>query len=178
MSNTSTVASPGTGAPPKSITTARALVAAQAALLAGLAVLPKRRDWPVPTVVRLSGGLAVVAGAGIAAVGASALGRGLTALPLPNEHAELRTGGLYGRVRHPVYTGVLLAAGAKTVTSGSRWTLAAFAALVLLLNGKARFEERHLIARFPGYPDYADRTPRFIPGRRDRPSPIDGKEHR
>lgn len=167
----SIVALPRTAPTSGSVTIARALVAAQAVLLTGLAVLPKRRDWPVLTVVRLGGGLALVAGAGIAAVGASGLGRGLTALPLPNEHAQLRTGGLYRWVRHPVYTGVLLAAGGKTATSGSRWTLAAFAALVLLLTGKARFEERHLIARFPGYSAYADRTPRFFPGRRNRSTP-------
>ncbi len=47
-------------------------------------------------------------------VAATALGRGLTAAPLPNSHAELRTGGLYRFVRHPIYSGLLLFAVART----------------------------------------------------------------
>ena len=41
---------------------------------------------------------------------------------------------------------------------------AACAALVVLINVKARWEERQLALRFTGYADYAARTRRFIPG--------------
>jgi protein-S-isoprenylcysteine O-methyltransferase Ste14 len=82
-------------------------------------------------------------------VAGTALGRGLTAAPLSNSHAELRTRGLYRFVRHPIYSGLLLLAVAVAVAlaSGSRWTTAACAALVVLINAKARWEERHLAAR-------------------------------
>lgn len=153
---------------PAQVGTARSLVAGQAVLLAALAGLPKGADWPVPDRVRWVGVLTVAAGGGVAAAGATALGRGLTAVPLPNEHARLRTGGLYRWVRHPIYTGVLLAAAGRAVLSGNRWALVILGVLVGLLTGKSRFEERHLTTRFPGYADYAARTPRFIPGWRNR----------
>jgi protein-S-isoprenylcysteine O-methyltransferase Ste14 len=104
-------------------------------------------------------------------VAGTALGRGLTAAPLPNSHAALRSGGLHRVVRHPICTGLLLLAVALTLTSGSLWTLSACVALVALINVKARWEERHLARRFPGYPGYAARTPRFIPPGSGAPAP-------
>lgn len=143
--------------------TARLLVLTQALLLAVLAALPRDTDWPVQLWLRRTGTALVMTGAGIAAVAGTALGRGLTAVPLPNAHAQLRTGGLYRWVRHPIYSGVLLAAAGRGIGSGNRWALLVVGALTGLLTGKARFEERHLAARFPGYPAYAARTPRFVP---------------
>lgn len=96
-------------------------------------------------------------------IGAAGLGRGLTATPLPNAHAQLRTGGLYRYARHPIYSGLLLILASITVASGSGLRLITLAALVLLLNVKARWEEARLAQRFEGYPDYAAHTPRFVP---------------
>lgn len=154
----------------RTVRTARLLVAAQLVLLAALVLLPGRRDWPVPRWLDVAGVAAGVAALGVMAVGGTALGRGLTATPLPNRHARLRTGGLYRWVRHPIYTGLLALAGAVTVRSGSGYRLAVLVALVALIWGKARWEERHLGARFPDYADYAAATPRFVPRVRRRTS--------
>lgn len=143
--------------------TARLLVAGQAALLVALAALPGRRDWKLPPAVRAAALLAAAAGAGVVGIASTSLGGGLTALPLPNEKAELRTGGLYRYVRHPIYTGVLAAAFARTVLLRNRWAVPVSAALAVLLSRKARFEEAHLRTRFPSYADYARTTPRFVP---------------
>jgi protein-S-isoprenylcysteine O-methyltransferase Ste14 len=145
--------------------TARLLVAAQFGLLGVLVLLPGRRDWPVPPVVAVVCTALAVVGVAIMVVGASALGRGLTATPLPNEHAQLRTGGLYRFVRHPIYTGLLLTMASFTVASGSVFRLLVLGVLVLLLTMKARWEERRLARRFEGYAAYAARTPRFVPVR-------------
>jgi protein-S-isoprenylcysteine O-methyltransferase Ste14 len=139
------------------------LVLAQAILLAVLTALPRRTHWPVPVILRRAGYLGIAAGGCLAAAGAASLDRGLTALPLPNDRAQLRTGGLYRWVRHPIYSGLLIGAAARAAVSGNRWALVAFAALAGLLTGKSRFEERHLRAHFPGYDEYAAHTPRFIP---------------
>jgi protein-S-isoprenylcysteine O-methyltransferase Ste14 len=143
---------------------ARLLVIGQFALLTELAALPRRADWPVPVGLRRVGNAAVAAGLALSLGGASALGPGLTALPLPSERAALRTGGVYRWVRHPIYSGILLAAVARAVTSGNRWSIPVAVTLAVLLREKARFEEHHLAVRFAGYPDYAARTPRFVPG--------------
>jgi protein-S-isoprenylcysteine O-methyltransferase Ste14 len=143
--------------------TARLLVAGQVALLALLTLLPRRAHWPVPALLRHAGNLAAAVGLGFAALSAGWLGRGLTPMPMPTERTELRTTGPYRYVRHPIYAGLLLSAAGRAAASGNRATAVAFAALAALLNVKARFEEEQMVARFPGYRDYAARTPRFVP---------------
>lgn len=139
------------------------LVAGQFILLALVALLPSGDAWHTPTAVTRAMQAAEVAGIVVLAIAAVGLGRGLTAAPLPNAHAELRTGGLYRLVRHPIYSGLLLFAVARSIASGSWWVALACAALIALLNVKARWEEQHLSARFAQYDAYAQRTPRFIP---------------
>ncbi len=152
--------------PASTVWTSRALVTAQFVLLIALVLVPRGGGWVSPIWLRVLAGVAGVAGIVIMLLGGTSLGRGLTAAPLPNGHAQLRTGGLYRWVRHPIYSGLLLMAGAIVVVSGSVTRLLVFAALVALINVKARWEERHLMRRFPGYAAYAARTPRFVPGAR------------
>jgi protein-S-isoprenylcysteine O-methyltransferase Ste14 len=148
---------------PSDVRTARLLVAAQFVLIGILLVLPGRHDWPVPAALTVVCSVATVVGIGVMVLAATGLGRGLTATPLPNTHAQLRTGGLYRLVRHPIYSGLLLTMASITTSAGSVFRLLALTALALLLNVKARWEETRLAQRFAGYVDYAARTPRFFP---------------
>ena len=150
------------------VRTARLMVVGQFVLIGILVALPKGDDWPVPTALTVACSVATVLGLTVMVIGATGLGRGLTATPLPNAHAQLRTGGLYRYARHPIYSGLLLMMAAITVAAGSGLRLLTLAALVLLLNVKARWEETRLAERFEGYADYADRTPRFLPLRSRR----------
>jgi len=145
------------------VRTARLLVAGQFVLIGGLVLLRGRDDWPVPRALAIGCVVATVVGVAVMVVGATALGRGLTATPLPNAHAQLRTGGLYRFVRHPIYSGLLLTMTSITVASGSAVRLVVLGLLVLLLTMKARWEEARLAQRFEGYAAYAARTPRFAP---------------
>ncbi len=148
--------------------TALGLVAAQFVLIGVLVLLPGRDDWPVPSLLRTSCLVGAALGVVVMLLAGTALGRGLTAVPLPNRHAVLRTGGLYRAVRHPIYTGLLLTSGSFMVASASLPRLAAYVALLVLLTVKARWEEVRLTRRFAAYPHYAARTPRFVPGLRPR----------
>lgn len=150
------------------VRTARLLVAGQFALLAVIAVLPGGPRWPVPGWLFGLGAVGVLLGAVVMVLAGTALGRGLSAVPIPNEHAELRTGGLYRVVRHPIYAGLLLAVGSFVVATGGGWRAVAYVLLVVLLTVKARWEEVRLARRFAAYPAYAARTPRFVPGWRGR----------
>jgi len=141
------------------------LVTGQFVLIGTLVVLPSRNDWGVPPSLTVAGSVATVVGLVVMVIGAAGLRRGLTAMPLPNARAELRTGGLYRFVRHPIYSGLLLTMASITVTSGSGFRLLTLGVLVLLLTVKARWEETHLTRRFGGYANYAARTPRFVPVR-------------
>jgi protein-S-isoprenylcysteine O-methyltransferase Ste14 len=145
------------------VRTARLLVAGQFLLIGVLVVLPNRDDWAVPAALTVACSAATVLGLAVMVIGAIGLGRGLTATPLPNARAQLRTGGLYRYVRHPIYSGLMLVMASITVAAGSVLRLLALAALVVLLNVKARWEETRLAQRFEGYADYATLTPRFLP---------------
>jgi protein-S-isoprenylcysteine O-methyltransferase Ste14 len=139
------------------------LVAAQLLLLAGLVFTPGPRVWPAPVWLVVAAVLMIAAGSAVALAGAAGLGAGLTASPLPSAAARLRTTGVYACVRHPIYSGLLLG-GAGVVLLGGRPTrIPVWLALLVVLLGKSYFEERKLGARFPGYRDYAARTPRLVP---------------
>ena len=155
---------PASSASARERRTAWLLVLGQFTLLGLIVLLPGGTLWNRPVGLAHATQVVAVVGIALMVVAGAALGRGLTAAPLPNSHAELRTGGLYKFVRHPIYSGLLLLSIALTLASASLWTIGACVALVVLINAKARWEERRLAERFPGYAAYADRTPRFIPG--------------
>jgi protein-S-isoprenylcysteine O-methyltransferase Ste14 len=94
---------------------------------------------------------------------ALALGKSLTAHPIPGKNAVLVTDGLYKFVKHPIYSGLIVAAFGLTITGGFFPHVIFFIALVLLLNYKASFEEKLLASTYEGYAEYSKKTGRFIP---------------
>ena len=91
------------------------------------------------------------------------LGSSLTASPIPKEQGQLVTSGLYARVRHPIYFGLLLL-GIGVVLDAGWWPqLVVLTMLYLLLRIKSDFEESMLRKKYPEYAEYAARTPRFFP---------------
>ena len=138
-------------------------VAAQAVLLAAIVVTPGAELWDRPVWLVTVAGIFIVAGIVIAAIAALRLGSGLTASPMPNAAGQLQTDGLYRLVRHPVYTGLILALIGAALRSGSAVTAALVIATIGFFALKARWEERRLADRYPDYPRYAESTPRFVP---------------
>lgn len=136
-------------------------VAVQLALLAGLIFAPA---GPRLFAVQMWIG-AIVQGAGLLVMllGALQLGRALTPLPSPNTQSSLKTDGLFRFVRHPIYSGLLLWALARVLSSGGAWHALLFVALTILLHAKAAHEEKLLRDTFPDYENYAQHTPRFVP---------------
>jgi protein-S-isoprenylcysteine O-methyltransferase Ste14 len=99
----------------------------------------------------------------ILAFSALALGKSLTAHPMPSKNAVLVTDGLYKFVKHPIYSGLILLAFGLTISGGFFPHTLFFIALLILLNYKAGFEEKLLMATYPGYAEYSKKTGRFIP---------------
>jgi protein-S-isoprenylcysteine O-methyltransferase Ste14 len=72
--------------------------------------------------------------------------------------------GPYGLVRHPIYTGLILAAFALGAQIGLPASLAGAALMALGFAIKARTEERFLSVELgPAYADYRARTPMLVP---------------
>ncbi len=143
-------------------------VAAQVVLLVALVLVPTGSAWPMPTWLRWLS--LAITGAGLVGILVASLhlGRALTPTPVPNGHGELRTGGLYRYVRHPIYTGVLAAVVGVTLGTRQWWGLALGLATIWFFSWKARWEEARLAEVYPGYAAYADATPRFVPLRQRR----------
>ena len=91
------------------------------------------------------------------------LGPSLTPLPEPMPQAALVTGGPYAHCRHPLYRAILGAALGMALLWGSLLHLLVVLALVGVLGGKARREERSLLVLHPTYAAYQRQTPAIIP---------------
>jgi protein-S-isoprenylcysteine O-methyltransferase Ste14 len=88
---------------------------------------------------------------------------GPSALPTPNQNADLITSGLYKYIRHPIYTGVLLLAFGITIWHGHGLIITSTLFLIGLLTYKSLYEEDLLIEQYPAYVDYREHTGRFFP---------------
>jgi len=119
-------------------------------------------DWTRVPVIAM-GALCFVLGGGFGIAGVAVLGRNRTPYPRPRAGSELVQHGIYARVRHPLYTSVMLASlgWALLWQSGPAFVVAL--ALLPFFHAKARREEQWLNGKFPGYADYARRVPRFLP---------------
>jgi protein-S-isoprenylcysteine O-methyltransferase Ste14 len=102
-------------------------------------------------------------GAFIGIAGVRALGANRTAFPRPKAQAALVEHGIYSRIRHPLYTSVMLLALGWAAGWQSWPALLAALTLIAWLVAKARREERWLREKFPAYTDYARRVPPFLP---------------
>jgi protein-S-isoprenylcysteine O-methyltransferase Ste14 len=96
--------------------------------------------------------------------GIARLGRSLTPFPVPRRNAQLATSGAFGLVRHPIYSGLILAAAGWAIAMADLPRLGFAAVLFLFFDAKARLEEKLLREKFPEYSSYVQRVKRLIPG--------------
>ena len=79
------------------------------------------------------------------------------------DEPELVTSGPYRFVRHPIYSGILLAILGSALATTLYW-LIAFVALGIYFVYSARVEERLMTCSFPSaYPSYKAHTKMLIP---------------
>jgi protein-S-isoprenylcysteine O-methyltransferase Ste14 len=147
------------------------LVLLQVALLVGFAILPVYQlpgfkiastqllylSWTIASLLSLSGLILIIKGL-------IDLGKNLTPLPYPIENGELVQTGIYGIVRHPLYSGVISTALGWTIFQFSLSHLIATAILLIFFDIKASREETWLSEKYPDYSDYRQRVKKLIPG--------------
>jgi protein-S-isoprenylcysteine O-methyltransferase Ste14 len=119
-------------------------------------------DWTrVPVIA--TGALLFVVGGAFGIAGVVVLGRNRTPFPQPRAGSNLVQHGIYARLRHPLYTSVMLAALGWSLIWQSGPAFGAALVLIPFFHAKARREERWLNRKFPDYAEYARRVPRFLP---------------
>jgi protein-S-isoprenylcysteine O-methyltransferase Ste14 len=146
---------------------------ADLALLLGAAALLLGRDWLpdifvaqflgqriVPLII---GTAATALGLGFAIWARVHLGRNWSGtVTLKEEHALIRTGP-YARVRHPIYSGVLLALLGAVLAIGEVRVVIAFVLVLAAFVRRVLAEEKHLRELFPQYASYSRETAALIP---------------
>jgi protein-S-isoprenylcysteine O-methyltransferase Ste14 len=143
-------------------------VALQLVLLAAIAVSAIGAGVPVSGSVEAAamavGFVVLVGGLAIFGLGIAALGSSLSPLPAPIPTGVLVDRGVYRFMRHPIYTGLVVAAVGGSIYAVSPLALGLTVVLAVVLDLKSRREEAWLRERFVGYAAYAARTKRFVPG--------------
>jgi protein-S-isoprenylcysteine O-methyltransferase Ste14 len=91
-------------------------------------------------------------------------GQNLTPLPHPKTDGELFTTGIYGLVRHPIYSAVIFLALAYNCWLWSWPHALGVIGFVLFFDAKARQEETWLGQKFPDYDRYRQEVKKLIPG--------------
>lgn len=137
----------------------------------GVSLLVVHLLRPLPIVLIAPRWLSMLA----ALVAVAGLGLGLSALapmrhsfrvaPAPRQDAYLVRHGVYRRLRHPMYTAVLLLVAAVSLHQPDWGVLIVAAANVVFYLAKAGYEEGLLRARYADYADYQRGTWGVIPGR-------------
>jgi protein-S-isoprenylcysteine O-methyltransferase Ste14 len=122
-----------------------------------------RRVLPRGIGFLLLGAVLVAAGLAFAVWARRHLGRNWSShVVLKQDHALVRSGP-YQRVRHPIYTGILLALLGTAITIGELRAAVGFALFVVSFVLKSRTEERWMREVFPEYEQYRQGTAALIP---------------
>jgi protein-S-isoprenylcysteine O-methyltransferase Ste14 len=132
-------------------------------LLFGLFFLQPDMGYILPEFIKWPGLFIFLMGGVIAFISMIQLNRNLTAFPTPKEKAFLYTGGLYGFVRHPIYTGVILIFFGLTFYWLSIYKLLITFGLMILFYFKTDYEEKQLLEKYKDYEEYKNITGRFFP---------------
>jgi protein-S-isoprenylcysteine O-methyltransferase Ste14 len=122
------------------------------------------RFLPDTMIVYWLGLLIVIAGLAFAIWARVYLGRNWSGTVTVKENHELICSGPYAIVRHPIYTGLLVAMFGTVIVFGEWRGLVALCFLIAAYLFKFRREERFMMESFPdAYPGYRARVPALIP---------------
>lgn len=112
----------------------------------------------------VTGAVVFLLGAGVTGWGLASLGEALTPFPQPLSDATLHRQGAYRWMRHPIYTGVILASIGWALWWLSVPGAVGALAVAIFFDRKAAYEETWLRKKYKGYGDYARRVRKFLPG--------------
>lgn len=143
------------------------LVLLQGVLLIGFIFLPVYQPFSVTEGLYWVWGVAALLGLGASTLiikGLLDLGHNLTPLPYPKEDGQLVESGIYSLVRHPLYSGLILAAFGWAIFQLSLSHLIATVVFFLFFNLKATREETWLVQKYSKYAAYQQRVKKLIPG--------------
>lgn len=118
--------------------------------------------FQTPSVIKYVGVIISILGFLVIVIAILQLNKNLTPFPTPKENGVLINTGLYKYVRHPIYSGIFLAAIGIAFYTGSYWQLAISFILLILFYYKSKYEESLLTEKYKEYENYKNVTRRFF----------------
>lgn len=115
-----------------------------------------------PVFIFWLGVILLVLGGFFTLVAALHLNVNLSPFPSPLPDSKLIVHGIYKKVRHPIYTGILMGFLGFSIIADSGYKLLITFLLFLLFYFKSKYEEKRLLLLFPEYEDYRKRSGRFL----------------
>lgn len=146
----------------------RLVKAVKVAILLGIAVQPFLPNFfPIttdPAPLRVAGTILYTLGLLVAIAARLELGKNWSDIETAGvlKGQTVVSGGVYGYIRHPIYTGDLLLLTGLELALNS-WLLVLAILLIPIVARQAIREEALLVANLPGYQAYCQRTKRFVP---------------
>lgn len=119
--------------------------------------------FQLPVFIKYTMLVVAIAGLLIIFVAILQLNKNLTPFPTPKASGTLIQTGLYKYTRHPIYSGIILAAVSFGLFHGSIRKISIGLSLWVLFYLKSVYEEKLLSKHFPGYEAYRKNTNRFFP---------------
>jgi protein-S-isoprenylcysteine O-methyltransferase Ste14 len=123
------------------------------------------RLWPQSWALQAAGLVLTIIGCAFAIWARISLGRNWSARPSVREDHELIVRGPYKLVRHPIYTGLLLALAGSVLAVDRSGSILGWLLVFGTYFAKSRQEERLMLKTFPeDYPAYRRRVKALVPG--------------
>lgn len=112
----------------------------------------------------MAGTIICVAGVMLMVAGIVSLRQVLRVPPEPKAGGHLVTSGVYRRLRHPMYTGVVALVVGLVLLQPAVYVAIGLVVVVVFLVVKSRFEEQLLRERYSDYAEYMTHTSGVLPG--------------
>ncbi|MGZ5491897.1 MAG: methyltransferase family protein [Nitrososphaeraceae archaeon] len=118
--------------------------------------------FQTPLIIKYVGAIVSILGFLIIVIAILQLNKNLTPFPTPKKNGALIKTGLYKYVRHPIYSGIFMAAIGIAFYTGSYWQFVISFMLLILFYYKSMYEESLLIEKYKDYENYKKVTRRFF----------------
>ena len=122
-----------------------------------------KQDYSSNMILYYSGWVIIFIGLSIGVIAVISYGQMVTANPYPLKEVQLRTSGIYGLVRHPMYLAALFFVIGWCILFFSYYAIIFPLFTIIFLMIKIKFEESQLVEKFPEYKAYQNKTSRLFP---------------
>lgn len=132
-------------------------------ILFGIYIIFSIQNLKLTDAIKIGGLVITIVGITVVGIAFLQLNWRLSAFPTPKETSSLVTNGVYRLVRHPIYTGIIMAGLGYGLFTEDSLKLVISVILFILFEYKASYEEKLLENKFENYKTYKAKTWKILP---------------